>query len=137
MRRVALIGLATALIFGLGIGVTQAAKAKKLATKIEIEGFEFPGGPVLRFFGDVHSPKNKCERNREVTLRNTGPPKGSSEEVGTVTTDHTGDWEVDVGFEDLTAGPYIANVARKKIKKGDKKIVCKAATSEPFELEDT
>jgi hypothetical protein len=134
MSKAAVMGLATVLICGLGAGAAEA-KAKKLPTKLEVEGTEFQEmSDALTFLGDVHAKKNKCERNREVTLRNTDPDPGADALHGPVTTDHTGDWEIDVDFEDLNLGPYIAEVSRKKVGQGDKRIVCKAAESEPFEL---
>jgi hypothetical protein len=137
MKRPGVLGLAIVLTFGLAVSASQAAKTKKVASLIEIEGteFVFKGTGSATFFGDVHSEKNKCERGREVTLRNTEPPPGVPEVQGTVNTDHTGDWELEVPLDDLSGGPYVAEVARKKIKRDDWKLVCKAAASGPLVLE--
>jgi hypothetical protein len=126
MRRTALTLLLAALTVALVAGAAQAAKPKKLGSLIEIEltEFGFKGSGSAEFFGDVHSSKNKCERNREVTVRN------AEEQLGTVRTDRTGDWELALPMPP-GPDPYVAEVARRKIKKGEKTIVCKAAESAP------
>jgi hypothetical protein len=54
--------------------------------------------------------------------------------IGTATTDHTGDWAVDRGDLKIAGGGYEAELDKRKIKKGDKKIVCKADVSPIFVL---
>lgn len=125
MRRVALALLAAVLALGLAAGAANAAKGKKVRSQVEIEWFEFVGG--YRMFGDVHSKKTKCERNRTVTLEVSG------EFIGTGRTDRTGDWAIpaDLDFNE----PFIASVEKKTTGTGDKKLVCKAAESPPIIFE--
>jgi hypothetical protein len=130
MRRAILIGLAAALTLSLGVGTAQAAKAKKLSTQIEIEGLA--PNAEFTFIGDVHSRKNKCERNRTVTLFYSAGG-GKFEDVGTDITDHTGDWEISPNL--VGENRFYATVDKKKIGQGDKKVVCKAAQSPEFQLE--
>jgi hypothetical protein len=130
--RTALIVLATTLVLGLAVGTTQAAKAKKVATDVEIELGTHTGMGTVRFLGDVHSQKPKCEKGRQVTIVYRGPAPGFGA-VETTTTDHTGDWEVTPSTLDAPDGAYTAEASRKKAKK---KIVCKAATSNEVVVAD-
>jgi hypothetical protein len=130
MARPTLTVLATALVLALAAGTTQAAKAKKVETQVEIELARYTGNTAL-FLGDVHSRKSKCERAREVTLVH-----GTAGAVATTRTDGTGDWELTPSSSEAPEGFYTAEVARKKIKKGEKKIICKAATSNEVALAD-
>jgi hypothetical protein len=118
--------LVSALALALVAGPVHADKGKKVRSQIEIEWFD-GGGPQVVMFGDVHSKKNKCERNREVTLTVGGAF------IGTDTTDRTGDWEIpaDLEFND----PFIASVEKRTVGRGDKKLVCKAAESPPVIFE--
>ena len=75
--------------------------------------------------GNVYAKKPKCVRNREVTLFYT--EGGVHQSVGATTTDNTGDWALRPEPEEL--GAYRPEVAKKKVGKGDKKLVCKAAIS--------
>jgi hypothetical protein len=122
-----LIIVAIALVLGIALGTAHAAKPKKVKSQVEIEWYE----GSLDFFGDVHSKKNKCEKNRTVILYyQVG---GEFENVGTDTTDHTGDWSISpnlIGDGD----PFYASVEKMKRGKGDKKIVCKADDSPEFVL---
>jgi hypothetical protein len=125
MRSATLILLATTLVLVLAIGSAQADKAEKVKSQVEIEWYGFDGGYFL--FGDVHSKKNKCERNREVTVKVAGQSSASG------TTDRTGDWSVpiDLDFNE----PFVASVEKRAVGKGGKKLVCKAADSPPFVIE--
>jgi hypothetical protein len=126
MRRTLIPILVAVIAFGLGAGTAQAAKAKKVSSQIEIEWYGGSSeGPSL--FGDVHSKKNKCERNRKVTLEAGGNL------VGTGSTDRTGDWSIraDLDFDE----PFVASVEKRKIGSGDRKLVCKAAESPPIIFE--
>jgi hypothetical protein len=123
MRKATLILLATALVLGLAIGSAQAAK--KISTKVEVEWYDFDDGYF--FFGDVHSKKNKCERNRHVTLEVGG------DTLGTDKTDGTGDWVIPADLD--TNAPFVATVKKRAIGNGEKKVVCKAAESEPLVVE--
>jgi hypothetical protein len=126
MKRAGILGLAVVLLLGLA-AVTEARKAKKVTTEAEVEGFRsFPS--EIEFFGDVHSRKSKCEKNREVTLVYRGPIKLTDPVIGTDTTDETGDWEYRTN-QVLPEGDYAVEVDRKKTGKPGKKVVCKAATS--------
>jgi hypothetical protein len=124
VKRTALLGLAVALAFGIDVA-PAAAKAKKVESVVEIDGWG-PPNTYDGFVGDVHSRKPKCERNRLVTLYYEGT------EAGTDTTDETGDWEIEVVF--IGDDPYFVTVDRKVIKKGGKKLVCKADTSPSAQL---
>jgi hypothetical protein len=63
-----------------------------------------------------------------VTLVYHGPNVIQDPLIGTDKTDATGDWEV--RFDDsLPEGDYAVEVQRKKIKKGDRKLICKGTTS--------
>lgn len=131
MARPTLTVLAAALVLALAAGTTQAAKAKKVETQVEIELARYTGMGTALFLGDVHSRKSKCERAREVTLVHMTVGAAAA-----TRTDGTGDWELTPSMSEAPEGFYTAEVARKKIKKGDKKIVCKAATSNEVALAD-
>jgi hypothetical protein len=109
------------------------AKAKKVVSEVEIDAFSVqPPDFDFFFVGDVHSNKPKCEKSRTVTVSYVGPNPGF--EVGTTTTDKTGDWALHPELTDQ--GYYAAAVERKKIKKGDKKLVCKTDVSPEFYFND-
>jgi hypothetical protein len=127
MRRTTLTLLVSALAFGIAVGAAQADKAKKVGSQVEIEWYDFSGG--FSVFGDVHSKKNKCERNRTVTLYHEDDG-GDVDVVGTDTTDRTGDWEIP-GEADYNA-PFTASVEKRKVRAGDNKLVCKSADSPEF-----
>ena len=131
MRRIA-IGCAVALL-AVGLLATQglAAKGKKMKSEVQLEGVKFLNSPPREIYlGDVHAKKNKCERNRHVTVyydTDDGPGE-SFVPVGDDTTDRTGDFEVVlelIGDED----PYYAAVDKRQIGSGKKKLVCKADES--------
>jgi hypothetical protein len=123
MKRAAILGLVSVLTLGLA-ATTSHAKAKRVASEVEIDGI----GPPTTYdswVGDVHSSKPKCERNRTVTVYYE--EGGEPEDQGTDTTDRTGDWVIPILF--VGDDPYYAVVDRKVIKKGDKKTICKGDTS--------
>jgi hypothetical protein len=126
MKRAGVLGLAIVLTLGLAVSGSQAAKPKKVKTQAEIEGLRFFPGGGLEFFGDVHSKKSKCEKGRRVTLY---APPPNSPVVGTDTTDATGDWVYDPGPAAIDSGNYVLEVARKRVGRGEKQLICKAATS--------
>jgi hypothetical protein len=138
MKRAGILGLAIVLTLGLMAGTTQASskKAKKVATEAEVEGIRDAGvGGQITFYGDVHSRRSKCEKGRDVTVVYNGPFPGPHF-VGTAKTDQTGDWELTRSISGLSEGDYAVEVDRKTIKKGDKKLVCKATTSPDKEIGD-
>jgi hypothetical protein len=131
MRRAVVLGLAIVLTLGLAVSASQAAKAKRFATEAEIEFIDAePSGTTFK--GDISSRKPKCEQGRDVTVTYTGSFPGVDDPVGKATTDHTGDWILTRSNSGLAVGTYVIEVKRRKIRKGDRKIVCKAATSPPF-----
>jgi hypothetical protein len=126
MKRAGILGLAIVLTLGLAVSASQAAKAKKVASEVEVDGYYPPPDYEFAFVGDVFARQNKCERNRTVTLYYD--ESGKAENVGVDVTDRTGDWTIApnlIGSDD----PFYAVVDRKVVRKGDKKIVCKADTS--------
>lgn len=127
MRRAGILGLALAVTIALGVSLSQAAKAKRVLSQVEISGRHYPP-PDFDFHlaGDVHASKNKCERNRAITLYL------GNEVVGTDTTDRTGDWLI--GFVPVAGGQYVAEVDRKRIGRGDKKLICTADSSPAFDV---
>jgi hypothetical protein len=129
MKRAGTLGLALVLTLGVGVSASHAAKAKKVKTEAEIEEIRFVSG-ALEFFGDVHSKKPKCEKGRDVTLVHLGPPPAPEPVLGTDTTDATGDWEIPPST--VYGGNYVVEVERKRIGKGDRKLICKPATSPEF-----
>jgi hypothetical protein len=131
MKRAGALGLAIVLTLALGATASQAAKAKKIASEVEISGLYIPPASSLYMVGDVHSRKPKCERKRDVTV--FFDDGSGRETLASATTDRTGDWEIVPG--PLSDGDYIAEVASKKITKGNKKIVCKADSSPPYIFE--
>lgn len=125
------------LLLGLAVGPSQAAKPKKAKTEAEIEGQRFFVGNISEIFGDVHSKKSKCEKGRTVTLTYVGPNPPSDPVIGTDTTDATGDWAVDTSGPVLPGvGPYVVEVGRKKFGGGQKKLICKRATSPEHTFEE-
>jgi hypothetical protein len=135
MKRAGILSLAIVLTLGLAVTASQAAKAKKVDSEVEVDGWKFPP-PNFDFtlVGDVYSKKNKCEKGRAITVYAYDQPTDEPVEVGTATTDRTGDWElepIDPGANNY----HSASVARKKIGHGDKKLICKADES-PLLLTD-
>jgi hypothetical protein len=129
MRRLGVLCLAVALSAGLAAGTAHAAKAKKVASEVDIDGVDQPPPDFLvTFVGNVYAKKAKCVRNRTVTIYYT--EGGVHEFVGTATTDRTGDWQLTP--DSTPAGDYEAEVAKKKRKKRGKKLVCKADESPPW-----
>jgi hypothetical protein len=123
MKRAGILCLAVVFALGLAAGTTHAAKAQKVSSEVDIDGIVFkPPDFDLTFVGTVYAKKPKCVRNRAVTIYYT--EGGVHEFVGTATTDETGDWELVP--DSAPIGTYAAEVARKKVKKGGKKLVCKA-----------
>jgi hypothetical protein len=131
MRRTALTVLATVLALGLAASMALADNADKVRSQIEIEWYHSIGGE-FSLFGDVHSKKNKCERNRKVTLYHADGGE-TAVVVGTGTTDRTGDWEIPADL-DFNA-PFVASVKKRTLGGGEKKLICKGADSPPFEVE--
>jgi hypothetical protein len=132
-RPAALLACMIALVAGLAAAGIADAKAKKVVSEVEIDAYNVqPPDFTFFFVGDVHSNKPKCEKSRTVTVSYVGPNPGY--ELGTTITDHTGDWALHP--EVTSQGYYVAEVERKKIKKGDKKLVCKAAISPEFYFND-
>jgi hypothetical protein len=133
MKRVGTLGLAIVLTLGLAVTASHAAKAKKVASEVEASGWNFASGEFT-LIGDVHSKKSKCEKGRAVTVYAYNQPTDDPTEVGTTTTDGTGGWELHP--PDMAPNNYhSASVDRKKIGRGDKKLVCKADES-PLLLTD-
>jgi hypothetical protein len=128
MKRAGILGLAIVLTLGLAATASQAAKVKKAKTEAELEGVRPVTSPSITFFGDVHSKKSKCEKKRDVTVVYNGPEK-DPRFVGSTKTDATGDWELTRDVTGLSEGDYAVEVKRKKLQKGGKDLICKAATS--------
>jgi hypothetical protein len=124
MKRAGILGLAIVLIAGLAIASPATGKAKRITSEVEIDGLG-PPTTYNSFVGDVHSRKSKCERNRTVTLYYE--EAGQTEQLGSDTTDETGDWVLPIVV--IGDDPYYVVVDRKKVGKGDKKLICKADTS--------
>jgi hypothetical protein len=126
MKRAGTLLLAIVLSFGLAAGPAHAAKAKKVASEVDIDGVvQRAPNFFVTFVGNVYAKKPKCVRNRVVTIYYT--EGGDREFVGTATTDATGDWEL--APDSTPGGDYEAEVAKRKVRKGGKKIVCKADVS--------
>jgi hypothetical protein len=130
MRKAVVIALAVTLTLGLGVGTADAAKAKRVSSEVDIDGYNSPPPTYeFRFVGNVYSKKAKCVPNRSVSLFLVNG--GAHELVGSGTTDETGDWAIKP--ENLLAGgEYRAEVEKRKRKKGDKKLICKADVSPVF-----
>ena len=122
MKRAGLLGLAIVLTLGLAVPASQAAKAKKVATEVDIDGFR---PTPFTFVGNAYAKKPKCVRNRSVTVFRT--EGGTHDLAGTATTDETGDWQLTPDV--VGSGDYEVEVAKKKIKKHGKRLVCKADVS--------
>jgi hypothetical protein len=128
VKRAGILSLAIVLVLGLTVGVGHAAKPKKVASEVDIDGRDQQAPDFdTELVGNVYSKQPKCVRNREVTIFR----EGDSEPVGTVMTDRTGDWRVTV---DPNFGSFEARVAKKQVRKRGKTIVCKKDTSPTFVL---
>jgi hypothetical protein len=123
MKRFGTLCSALVLSLGLAAGTTHAAKAKKVASEVDMDGIVQE--PLLNFVGNVYAKEAKCVRNRTVTIYHT--EGGAHEFIGIATTDETGDWKLEP--EMTPAGDYEAEVAKKKVRKKGKKLVCKADVS--------
>jgi hypothetical protein len=129
MKRATVLGVIMVLALGLAVGTTHAAKAKKVASEADFYGIDFPPpDQQLQFVGNVYAKKAKCVRNRSVTVFYT--EGGLHDPIATVTTDETGDWRFHP--DSSPVGTYVAEVAKKKVGKKGKKLVCKADASPSF-----
>jgi hypothetical protein len=131
MKRAGILGVAMILTLGLVAGTTHAAKPKKVPSEVDFYGIDFPPPDMqLQFVGNVYAKKAKCVRNRSVTI--FGTPKGETtrEAIATTTTDKTGDWRIHP--DPSPVGTYEAEVAKKKVKKNGKKLICKPDISPSF-----
>jgi hypothetical protein len=123
-------------IFALGLVLAvaaaapaTAAKSLRVASEVEVAGANYGeiDAPSNFIAGDVHSKKPKCERNREVTVFFTD---GDNRElVDTARTDRTGDWVIETEDAFNAGLEWDAVVARKKISRPGKDIVCKGDQS--------
>jgi hypothetical protein len=120
--------LVSLLALGVASGTTQAAKTKKVASEVDIDGVDQQG--QVTFIGNVYAKKAKCVPNRTVTILFTEDGGTTPEPVGTVTSDATGDWRFVP--DSSPPGDYQAEVAKKKFKKHGKKLVCKPDISPSF-----
>jgi hypothetical protein len=131
-------------LYTLGIGLVlavaaaapaTAAKSVRVASEVEVAGAHYGHQePFSNFIaGDVHSKKPKCERNREVSVFFTDG--GNRELVDTASTDRTGDWEVETDDAFNPGLEWDAVVARKKISRPGKDIICKGDQSPPQVIE--
>jgi hypothetical protein len=126
MKLAGILVMTLVLSLGLAAGTAHAAKAKKVSSEVDIDGINQPPPDFeVTFVGNVYAKKAKCVRNRTVTIYYT--EGGKRELVGTATTDATGDWQLDP--DSTPSGNYEAEVARKKVKKRGKKLVCKSDVS--------
>jgi hypothetical protein len=130
MKRAGILGVVMVLALGLAAGTTHAAKAKKVASEVDFYGVDMPPGHQVQFVGNVYAKKPKCVRNRSVTIFFTAKAETIRKSIGTVTTDKTGDWRIEP--ETSPVGTYEAEVAKKKVKKHGKKLVCKPDISASF-----
>jgi hypothetical protein len=130
MKRAGILGLAIVLVLGITVGASHA-KLKRVASEVDIDGYDVqPPDFEFTLVGNVYSKKPKCVRNRVVTVFDTDG--GQAEPVGTTTTDRTGDWRLVP--DPLTPGNYEAQVARKRVGKPGKKLVCNGDLSPTFVL---
>jgi hypothetical protein len=129
MKRAGTLGVAIALTLSLAVTPSFATKPKKVKTEAEVEGVRFFPGGLSEFFGDVHSRKSKCEKGRDVRLVFAGQKPIGDPLIGTAKTDRTGDWVVDTSGFAIQQGPYVAEVERKRVGSGAKKLTCKGTTS--------
>jgi hypothetical protein len=134
MKRAGTLSLAIVLTLGLAVTASHAAKAKRVASEVEVSGWHFLAGDAT-FVGDVHSKKSKCEKGRAITVYAYDDPTDDPTEVGTTATDGTGDWELDPPDMGVPNNYHSASVDRKKVRRGDKKLICKADES-PLLLTD-
>jgi hypothetical protein len=133
MKRAGILGLTIALTLGLGVSASQAAKAKKIESEVEFEGWYYPP-PEFDFtlVGDVASRKNKCEKGRTVTILGLEDETDDGIPEGSASTDQTGDFEFNAE-ENSAFEWHAAEVERRKITKPNgKKLVCKADRSPAF-----
>jgi hypothetical protein len=131
LRRAGIVAVATALTLAFAAAPTNAAEKKKVASEVDIDGWDYqPPLYEINIIGNVYSKRPKCVRNRSVTLFLGGV---GGEAVGSTTTDSTGDWRT-VPEALVAGGEYQAEVAKKRVRKQDKKIVCQADTSPTFIL---
>ena len=117
---------------GIAAPAVAATQPKKVASEVEVAGFNFGTSAPYngRFVGDVHSNQARCERNRKVRLYHTSG--GERQVVGTDRTDRTGDWVVILEDKFVQDDPFDATVARRKIERPGRDIVCKADESPPL-----
>jgi hypothetical protein len=131
VKRLAILALMVLLASGVAGGSAHAAKAKKVSSEVDIDGYYFPPPNFdFAFLGNVYSKKPKCVRNRTVTISFTQKGETSPELLGTTTTDKTGDWTFDVASS--PTGDYVAEVAKRRVGKKGKRFVCKADVSPVF-----
>jgi hypothetical protein len=119
--------MAALLALGFAVPSSHAVKPKKVASEVDIDGWDFPPPDFdFTFVGNVYAKKAKCVRNRTVTVFRVA----DDEPVGTTTTDATGDWRLVPSSLNVTT--YEARVTKKRTGKPGKKLVCKADASPTF-----
>jgi ABC-type glycerol-3-phosphate transport system substrate-binding protein len=125
--------LALVVIVATALAAIAEAKAKRVASEVEVTGWYFEDSEDNDFImvGDVHANKPKCEKNRTVTVYEQNELSDPRVVVATVTTDKTGDWSRNYG-SDFPGNYTSADVDRKKIEKRKKNLVCKADSSPPL-----
>ena len=100
--------------------VASGAFAAKAKTKVTIN-FTNGSPPTTQdtFFGQVKSKKNKCKKNRKVTVKRKNPSKLK---IGSDQSDDNGNWEVQT--PNAPSGDYFA-VAKgtNKCKKGKSPLI--------------
>jgi hypothetical protein len=132
--------LAIVLSLGLSVSAGYAAKAKKVASQVEVDAWYWNDDEDMVAVGDVHAKKPKCEKGREVTvIRFDGPfepepDEGEGDPMGTAKTDKTGDWDFVIQTNGGDTPEYVtATVARKSVTtKGGKKLTCKGDKAPPL-----
>jgi hypothetical protein len=130
MRKLSVLVFALVTCLAVSAVTVQAAKTKvKTTVSVDFSG-KFSGGgatgnpyspynPVTfegAFSGKVKGKKG-CKKNRKVTI---------SGGIGSDKSDSSGNYTVDIHAVPAV-GDYTATVKKKKITKGDKKIICKKA----------
>jgi hypothetical protein len=133
MKRAGIICLAIVFSLGLGVAATHAAPKVKVESDVYLNpdnDYDDDTG-IVTVYGDVSAKRRKCERRRDVTLRQVDQDLIA----GTDKTDDSGDYAIEFsGIGAIDTGNFQAKAAKRKIKKrknGEvvKTIICKAASS--------
>lgn len=141
MRRI----ITTLAVLALGITIAApatapAAKVKKIATEVTVDGATQSGAPraarllgTILYFGAVESPAAACRKSRKVSITFKPDSGGKFKRIGYDYSDSEGNWALRLSFDNAVdvEGTLKARTPKRKL---SKRKLCKADSSPGFHL---